>query len=76
MSYAPNNDLTYLSMGLSYWKLQQLEPAMDAFAKAVVLGKDYAAKAREYLEQIYKPLNGDSLDGLDGVLAEASTALN
>ncbi len=76
LSYAPKNDLTYLSMGLSYWKMQQLEPAMDAFAKAVVLGKDYAVKAREYLEQIYKPLNGDSLDGLDGVLAQASTALN
>ncbi len=76
LKYSPKNDLTYLSMGLSYWKLQQLEPAMDAFAKAVVLGKDWAAKAREYLEQIYKPLNGDSLDGLDGILAKASTALN
>jgi len=49
---------------------------MEAFAKAVVLGKDYAPKAQEYLEQIYKPLNGDSLDGLDGVLAKARTALN
>ena len=38
--------------------------------------KDHAPKAREYLEQIYKPLNGDSLDGLDGMLAKASTALN
>jgi len=76
LRYSPKNDLIYLSMGLSYWKLQQLEPAMDAFAKAVVLGKDYAPKAQEYLEQIYKPLNGDSLDGLDGVLAKARTALN
>ena len=76
LKYAPTNDLAYLSMGLSYWKLQQLEPAMDAFAKAVVLGKDHAAKAQEYLEQIYKPLNSDSLDGLDGVLAKARTALN
>ena len=76
LKYAPTNDLAYLSMGLSYWKLQQLEPAMEAFAKAVVLDKDYAAKSQEYLEQIYKPLNGDSLDGLDGVLAKARTALN
>jgi len=76
LRYSPKNDLIYLSMGLSYWKLQQLEPAMEAFAKAVVLGKDYAPKAQEYLEQIYKPLNGDSLDGLDGVLAKARTALN
>ena len=76
LQYSPKSDLTYLSMGLSYWKLQQLEAAMDAFAKAVVLEKDYAAKAQEYLEQIYKPLNSDSLDGLDGVLAKARTALN
>ena len=76
LRYSPKSDLTYLSMGLSYWKMQQLEPAMDAFAKAVVLGKDHAAKSQEYLEQIYKPLNGDSLDGLDGVLAKARTALN
>jgi len=76
LRYSPKSDLTYLSMGLSFWKLQQLEAAMDAFAKAVVLEKDYAAKAQEYLEQIYKPLNGDSLDGLDGVLAKARSALN
>ena len=76
LRYSPKNDLAYLSMGLSYWKLQQLEPAMEAFAKAVVLGKDQAAKAQEYLEQLYKPLNGDSLDGLDGVLAKARTGLN
>ena len=76
LRYSPKSDLTYLSMGLSYWKLQQLESAMDAFAKAAVLGKDQAAKAQEYLEQLYKPLNGDSLDGLDGVLAKARTALN
>ncbi len=76
LRYLPQNDLAYLSMGLSYWKLQQLEPAMDAFAKAVVLGKDNSAKAREYLEQIYKPLNSDSLDGLDDMLAKARTELN
>ncbi len=76
LRYQPQNDLAYLSMGLSYWKLQQLEPAMDVFAKAVVLGKDYSAKAREYLEQIYKPLNSDSLDGLDAILTKARTELN
>ncbi len=76
LRYSPKSDLTYLSIGLSYWKLQQLEAAMDAFAKAAVLGKDQAAKAQEYLEQLYKPLNGDSLDGLDGVLAKARAALN
>lgn len=76
LRYSPKSDLTYLSMGLSYWKLQQLQPAMDAFAKAAVLGKDQAAKAQEYLEQLYKPLNGDSLDGLDEMLAKARSALN
>ena len=76
LRYTPNNDLAYLSIGLSHWKLQELDQAIDAFAKAVVLGKDYAAKAREYLEQLYKPRNNNSLDGLDVILAKARTALN
>ncbi|MDA2932917.1 tetratricopeptide repeat protein [Acidobacteria bacterium AH-259-D05] len=76
LKYQPQNDSAYLSMGLSYWNLQRLDDATEAFAKAVVLGKDYSAKAREYLEQIYKPRNNDSLEGLDEVLAKAKAALN
>ena len=69
------SDSAYLYIGLSHWKLGDLDKAMDSFAKAVVLGKTQAAKAREYLEQIYKPRNNDSLEGLDVLLDKAKLAL-
>ena len=71
----PKNDGAYLYLGLSYWRLQKLEEAQTAFAKATVLGKGTSAKAREYLLQIYKPLNGGSEEGLDKVLATAKASL-
>lgn len=76
LRYQPQNDSVYLYIGLSHWRLQRLDDATEAFAKAVVLGKGYSAKAREYLEQIYKPRNNDSLEGLDEVLATAKAALD
>ena len=71
----PKSDSAYLYLGLSHWKLQQLEEAMDAFAKATVIGQTQAAKARGYLEQIYKPRNNNSLEGLDALLEKARAAL-
>lgn len=73
---APQNDAAYLYLGLSYWRLQKLDEAMDAFAKGTVLEKQNSAKAKEYLEQIYKTRNNGSLDGLDQVLAKAKAAVN
>jgi len=85
LKYAPNNDAAYLYMGLSFWKissgledparLEQLNQAMTAFARAVVMNGPNAGKARQYLEQVYKPLNKDTLDGLDEVLQKAKTDL-
>ena len=71
----PKHDESHLAIGMSHWKLQQLEEAMDAFAKAVVIGQTKAAKAREYLEQIYKPRNNNSVEGLDARLEKARAAL-
>jgi tetratricopeptide (TPR) repeat protein len=75
LKYAPGNDAAYLYIGLSHWRLQELDQAQDSLAKAVVLGKTNSAKARQYLEQVYKPRNNDSLDGLDDVLAKAKAEL-
>jgi tetratricopeptide (TPR) repeat protein len=73
---SPHNDTAYLILGMSYWRLQELNQAMVAFARATVLGKGSSAKAREYLEQIYGPLNANSLDGIDEVLDKARADLN
>ncbi len=76
LKFQPQNDFIHLYIGLSFWRLQRLEDAQGALAKAVVLGKEYAGQAREYLEQIYKPLNSDTLDGIEEVLNQARAALN
>ena len=75
LGYDPKNDGAYLFIGLSYWKQQKLDMAQAAFARAVVLGGENSARARQYLEQIYKPLNNDSLDGLDAILEKARADL-
>lgn len=75
LSYDPKNDGAYLFIGLSYWKQQKLDMAQAAFARAVVLGGENSARARQYLEQIYKPLNNDSLEGLDAILEKAKADL-
>ena len=75
MKLNSKHDASHFGIGMSHWKLQQLEEAMDAFAKAVVIGQTRAAKAREYLEQIYKPLNNNSVEGLDARLEKARAAL-
>ena len=75
VSVDPKNDGAYLFLGLSYWRLQKLDEAQSAFAKATVLGQGTAAKAREYLLQIYKPLNAGSEEGLDKVLDAARADL-
>ncbi len=71
----PQNDTAYLFLGMCYWNQQKLDEATNAFAKAVVLNKGTAAKARELLEKIYKPRHDDSLKGLDDVLAKAKADL-
>ncbi|MFQ5739519.1 MAG: tetratricopeptide repeat protein [Acidobacteriota bacterium] len=76
LKYSPHDDSTYLYLGLSHWRSNKLDQAIEAFAKAVVLNKSSSAKAREYLEQLYKPRNNNSLEGLDALLVKARTALN
>jgi tetratricopeptide (TPR) repeat protein len=83
LQYAPNNDAAYLYMGLSFWKhssgledlarLEQLNQAVTAFARAVAMEGPNQAKAQQYLEQVYKPLNNNTLEGLDKVLEKAKT---
>ena len=75
LSIDPKNDGAYLYIGMGHWQLQELDEAEAALAKAVVLDKAASAKARELLEQLYKPRNNNSLDGLDDVLAKARADL-
>ncbi len=71
----PQNDAAYFIIGMSQWRLQELDKAMEAFAKVVALGKPTATKAREYLEQIFKPRHNNTLNGLDEMIAKAKSEL-
>jgi tetratricopeptide (TPR) repeat protein len=69
-------DDAYYSIGMSKWQTKDQAGAIDAFAKCVALNKPAtSAKARNYLEQLYKPTHNNTLDGLDAVLAKAKTDL-
>jgi tetratricopeptide (TPR) repeat protein len=69
-------DDAHYSIGMSKWQTKDQAGAIDAFAKCVALNKPATAtKARNYLEQLYKPTHNNTLDGLDAVLAKAKTDL-
>lgn len=72
---SPQAEEPYYYIGLSKWQNKDTEGAIAALAKVVVLKKALAPKAQEYLEQLYKPLHNNTLDGLDQVLAKAKSEL-
>ncbi len=73
--YAPQADEPYYRIGMSKWQSKDTEGAMPYFAKASVLKKQFAPKATEYLEQLYKARNNDSLEGLEKILDGAKQEL-
>ncbi len=70
-----SDDTAYYYIGMSKWRAQDPEGAIESFAKAAVLGKTNAKKAQEYLEQLWKARHNNTLDGLDQVLAKAKGEL-
>jgi tetratricopeptide (TPR) repeat protein len=76
ISFAPKaDDAPYYYIGMSKWNSKDPEGAIEAFAKAAVMGKSNAKKAEDYLQQLYKARHNDSLDGLDAVKAKAKADL-
>jgi lipopolysaccharide biosynthesis regulator YciM len=73
--FDPKRDDAYYFIGMCKWQNKDQTGAIQSFAKAVVLNKQYAPKAKQYLEDLYKAEHNNSLDGLDEVLAKAKTEL-
>ncbi|HXK59224.1 MAG TPA: tetratricopeptide repeat protein [Acidobacteriota bacterium] len=76
LKFAPKNDGAYLMIGMCQWRAQQLDQAEQSFARAVAIGGPASAKAREYLEQIWKPRHNNTLDGMDDLIAKAKADVN
>jgi tetratricopeptide (TPR) repeat protein len=69
------SDGAYYYMGLSLWRLNMVEEAIDAFAKAVVLNKETRDQAKEHLEKLYKGLHNGTTIGIEKTYRRAKTDL-
>jgi len=66
----------YFYTAYCYWKLDQIDEAIDAFAKAFVLGGDLAPEAKKQLETLYKGLHNNTTIGIDKVYNKAKQELS
>jgi tetratricopeptide (TPR) repeat protein len=74
--FAPKSEEAWYFIGMAKWQGKDQKGAIEPFAKATVIGgKTYSAKAKDYLEQLWKAEHNNSLDGLDAVLAKAKSDL-
>jgi len=65
----------YYYIGLSQWKLDQVEEAILSFAKAYLLKGEVAEQSKEYLEKLYKAIHNNTLIGVEKVYAKAQKEL-
>lgn len=65
----------YYYIGLCQWREGKIEEAMVSFAKAERLKGEFAARAKEHLEKLYKSLHNNTLIGIDKVYQKADKEL-
>jgi tetratricopeptide (TPR) repeat protein len=75
VKYYKRNDTAYYFLGMSYWQMNQLEPAMLNFAKAYILKGSTSSAAKKYLEQLWANSHRNSLAGVDRVIQRAQQDL-
>lgn len=74
--FDPKKEDTHYFIAQCKWRMKDYEGAINSFAKCVVIGgANYSAKAKQYMEDLYKPLHNGTLDGIDQVLAKAKADL-
>ncbi len=74
--FDPKKEDAYYFIGMSKWRTKEHAGAIDAFAKCVVVnGPTYSAKAKQYMEDLYKPQHNGTLDGIDQVMEKAKADL-
>ena len=68
-------DAAYYYIGLSLWKLDKVEDAINSFAKSVALKGDTSPQAKEHLEKLYKAIHNNTLIGIEKVYRRAEAEL-
>jgi tetratricopeptide (TPR) repeat protein len=69
----PNYELAQFQIGVVYAYQNKANEAMQAFARSIGLGGNFAEMGRQNLEAIYKITHKNSLEGLDEFIAKANT---
>ncbi len=75
LSLKPLDDFAFYGLGFAYAILNDYPNAESNFARALALNGIVAANARGFLELIYRSQHGQSLIGLDKVIAKAKADL-
>jgi tetratricopeptide (TPR) repeat protein len=74
--FDPKREDAHYFIGMSKWQTKDQAGAIDSFAKCVALnGPNYGAKAKTYLDQLYKAEHSGSMDGLDKIMEKAKSEL-
>ena len=73
--FSPMDEVAWFYIGMAKWQTKDQKGAIEPFAKAYVIGKSLASKAKDNMEQLYKAEHNDSLDGLDAIVARAKSDL-
>ncbi len=75
LSFNSRLDEPYYYLGMCKWKTKDQPAAIVYFARCTVLNKDYAARAKKYLEDLYKATYPNKPEGLPDVLNQARSDL-
>ncbi len=75
LKVAPQNDEAYYYTGMCKWNSKDLDGAIEPLAKAAVLGKSFAKRAQDNLDQLWKARHPDNPAGVEEVKAKAKSDL-
>ncbi|MBM3791074.1 MAG: hypothetical protein FJW35_12105 [Acidobacteria bacterium] len=69
-------DGAFYYIGMSQWKLDQIEEAQVSFAAAELLKGEFESQAKEHMESLYRALHNNTLIGVDKVYRKAQARLD
>jgi len=68
VKYDKSNGTVYFFLGMSYWRINQMDPAMLNFARAHILGGSTSSQAKKYLQQLWSSSYGGSIAGMESFI--------
>ena len=75
VQYAPQSDEAYYYIGMCKWNNKDMDGAIEPFAKAAVLGKTFAKRAQDHLDELWKARHPDNPGGIEEVKTKAKADL-